>query len=331
MLLRLFTRAIAGMVQRMTLTGSARAILVANQKGGVGKSTTVAAVAGLVAAGGRRQGRKVLIIDGDPQGNVSQIDLGAEGDNGASLAQTLQFGAPLNPIRNVRPNLDVVVGGRKLSIVGAAALAIIDSGINLAANFKAALEDLCAQEHYDLVLIDSGPGDVPLLDTYLAVANYLLIPSRADQASLNGVEDLARRFWTARQSGANINLLGVVLFDVNVRAERRNADVIRQISEMLEGSGVEPFATMIRSAEAASQDMRNLNVSAGELPALAANARKQRLSQLRNNQRPDRALWSSDPNGLASDYQRLVYEIVKRLAQYEAADTDDEPETVGAH
>lgn len=315
----------------MTLEGSARAILVANQKGGVGKSTTVAAVGAMLVAGGRRQGRKVLIIDGDPQGNVSKIDLGADGDKGGSLAQTLQFGAPLAPMRNVRPNLDVVAGGRKLSIVGAAAHAMADSGIDMTTNFQRSLEDLCQQERYDLVLIDSGPGDVPLLDTYLAVANYLLIPSRADLASLEGVEQLASRYWKARKLGAAIRLLGVVLFDVNLRAAKRNADVMVQINEMLEGSGVEPFKTMIRSSEAASQDMRNHGVSAGELPALASAELKERLSRLRKKETPERSLWSSDPSGLASDYQQLVYEIITRLARYEkTVGAQGRHETVGA-
>ncbi len=96
----------------MTMSGPARTILVANQKGGVGKSTTVAAVAEMIAAAGKR-GRRVLVVDGgDPQANVTVEDLGVTGDRGQSLSQTLQYGgAPLVPVRNVRPNLDVVAGG----------------------------------------------------------------------------------------------------------------------------------------------------------------------------------------------------------------------------
>lgn len=300
-------------MRRMAHLGRTRTVLVGNRKGGVGKSTTVAAVGTMIALGGRR----VLVIDGDPQGNVGAMDLGEPGDCGLSLAQTLQFGTPLEPVRNVRPNLDLIAGGRKLAVVGAAAHVMRDSGIDMAANFRAALEALCEAEQYDLVLIDSAPGDVALLDTYLAAANYLIIPTKADQASLSGVEQLAQRFWLARKNGATINLLGVVLFDVNPRAEKRNAEIFTQVSEMLEGSGVEPFATAIRSAGAAAVDMRNLQVSAGELPALAAEDRKRRLARLRRNEAPERSMWASDPTGLASDYQQLVYDIIKRLAHYE--------------
>jgi cellulose biosynthesis protein BcsQ len=302
----------------MTMSGTARSILVANQKGGVGKSTTVAAVAEMIAAAGKR-GRRVLVVDGDPQANVTVEDLGVDGDRGQSLAQTLQFGTPLVPVRDVRPNLDVIPGGAQVAVVGAGAHLMAENGIDMAANLQTQLAALCEQQGYDLVLIDSGPGDVPLLDTYLSVANFLLIPTRDDQASLGGVERLARRFWRARKRGASIQLLGVLLFDVNPRAVRRNQDVFAQVSEMLEGSGTTPFDITIRSAPAAAVDMRTLHRTAGELVALAHDDRRTRLAKLRDKQNPDRAMWSSDPSGLAADYQELVRQIVSRLLRFESA------------
>ena len=157
------------------MTDAARVILVANQKGGVGKSTTVATVAEMIATAGKR-GRRVLVVDGDPQANVTVEDLGVDGDRGQSLAATLQFGAPLVPVRDVRTHLDVIAGGPQLAVVGAAAHLMAENGIDMAANLQTQLAALCDTEGYDVVLIDSGPGDVPLLDTYLSVANYLLIP-----------------------------------------------------------------------------------------------------------------------------------------------------------
>jgi chromosome partitioning protein len=302
----------------MTMTEAARVILVANQKGGVGKSTTVATVAEMIATAGKR-GRRVLVVDGDPQANVTVEDLGVEGDRGQSLAATLQFGAPLVPVRNVRAHLDVIAGGAQLAVVGAAAHLMADNGIDMAANLQSQLAALCDTEGYDVVLIDSGPGDVPLLDTYLSVANYLLIPTRDDQASLGGVERLARRFWRARKHGASIQLLGVLLFDVNPRAVKRNEEVFAQVNDMLEGSGTTPFDVTIRSAPAAAVDMRTLHKTAGELVALAHDERRSRLSKLRDRESPARGLWSSDPTGLAADYQELVRQIVARLVRFESA------------
>jgi cellulose biosynthesis protein BcsQ len=308
----------------MTMSGRARAILVANQKGGVGKSTTVAAVAEMIAAAGKR-GRRVLVVDGDPQANVTVEDLGVQGDRGQSLAKTLQFGAALEPIRNVRENLDIIAGGPQLAVVGAAAHLMAENGIDMAANLQTQLARLCEAEQYDLVLIDSGPGDVPLLDTYLATANYLLIPTRDDQGSINGVERLAKRFWRARTNGALIQLLGVVIFDVNPRATVRNKEIFEQVSEMLEGSGSSPFDVTIRTAKAEAVDMRNLHKTAGELVALARDNQKVRLSKLRGKESPDRAMWTNDPTGFANDYQELTRQIVARLVSYESAAPTQEP------
>ena len=222
-------------------------------------------------------------------------------------------------MRNVRAHLDVIAGGPQLAVVGAAAHLMAENGIDMAANLQTQLAALCDAEGYDVVLIDSGPGDVPLLDTYLSVANYLLIPTRDDQASLGGVERLARRFWRARKRGASIQLLGVLLFDVNPRAVKRNEEVFAQVSEMLEGSGTTPFDVTIRSAPAAAVDMRTLHKTAGELVALAHDERRSRLSKLRDKESPTRGLWTSDPSGLAADYQELVRQIVARLVRYESA------------
>ena len=84
-----------------------RAVLVANQKGGVGKSSIVAGVASMVASGGKR----VLVVDADPQGNVSKSDFGQAGDQGRGLAQTLHYSVPLTPLRDVRPDgLEAALG-----------------------------------------------------------------------------------------------------------------------------------------------------------------------------------------------------------------------------
>lgn len=298
-------------------------IVVANRKGGVGKSTTVAAIAELIATGGRRGGRKVLVIDADSQGTVTEEDLGAvENDEGQGLGATLQMGYPLAPIRGVRHNIDLIAGGRMLATTAAAAQAMQREGIDMAVFLRRELEKLCAAESYDVVLIDTAPGEQPLLDAFLKVANYLIIPTKSDEGSLKQVGRLAERFWEARAAGAHIKLLGVMLFDADKNATVRNQDVLDQITEMLEGSGVDPFQVVIRHLESAAVDARSRRVPVGELPALATADKRARLARLRNKEAPQRSMWSSDPTGLAADYQELVYEIVKRLARYEAQASD---------
>lgn len=293
----------------------ARTVLVANQKGGVGKSSIVAALAGMVAAPDRR----VLVVDADQQGNVTRSDLGVEGDRGQSLAMALQYHQPLAPVRDVRPGLDVVPGGPHLATVGAMVATAAASELDLSANLVAALAELSERERYALVLIDSGPGDAPLLDALLDAARYLLVPSRDDDASMDGVELLAGRYLRARRRGSAITLLGVVLFDVNPRANVRNALVTSALQELLEGSGAEPFQSLIRTDKAAAVDMRKRHLTPAELVTATRQGVRGRLKQLSEGSwgRGEETLWSRDASGLATDYQNLAREVLGRIAQHE--------------
>ena len=298
-----------------TATPLSRVVLIANQKGGVGKSSIVAAIAGMIAGPLRR----VLVIDADQQGNVSRNDLGVAGDKGKSLAMALQYGQALEPTRGIRPGLDVVAGGPLLSSVAAIIASSAQSGINIAGNLAATLGDLCSREEYALVLIDSGPGDAPLLDALLHTARYLVVPSADDEASFDGVELLAGRYLRAKAAGADIDLLGVVLFNVNPRATARNKTALATVTELLEGSGANAFASTIRTDKATAIDLRQQHLTPAELVGAAEQQKRNRLRQLGKGQmlRGEKPLWSRDPGGLATDYQNLARELLARVAEYE--------------
>jgi cellulose biosynthesis protein BcsQ len=299
-----------------------RVMLVANQKGGVGKTSIVTAMGSLIA----RPDRRVLIVDADPQGNATTSDLGVDGDRGRSLTMALQYGEPLKVHSDVRPGLDLVPGGPLLAQVGALTATAAQTGLDLVGNLRRALADACAAGKYTLVLIDSGPGDAPLLDALLRTTRYLIVPTRDDDASLSGVELLALRYLRARQEGAAVQLLGVALFDANPRATARNGQVLADLDIVLEGSGATCFKTMIRSDRAAALDLRAAHLTPAELVAASAAQGKTRLAQLRRGGRhradadPDESevrLWSRDPSALASDYQSLAREVLSRIAAVE--------------
>ena len=92
------------------MTSITNTIAFANGKGGVGKTSVTANVAGIAALSGWR----VLTIDLDPQGNLGN-DLGylqsGESDQGAGLMAAIRDDKKLKPLRDVRPGLDSVPGG----------------------------------------------------------------------------------------------------------------------------------------------------------------------------------------------------------------------------
>ena len=299
-----------------------RTVLVGSQKGGVGKSSIVAAAAAMIAGTGRR----VLVVDADQQANLTESDLGVQADNGRSLAMALQYGTALEPVLNVRPNLDLVAGGSHLSVVGPA-IAAGQTDDTIPGNLSSSLGRLVLDGHYDMVLIDSGHGDVALLKALLRIARYLVVPTRDDDASLHGVELIASLYLQAQRDGAPIQLLGVVLFDANPRATSRNKEVFTQMHDLLLGSGAEPFDAFIRSDKAAAVDLRNEHLTPAELVVAAQTDQKERIRMLRTlDEKPRARLWSRDPSGLAADYQSLTKEILRRIA---AAERDRASRLVG--
>ena len=300
-----------------------RTVLVANQKGGVGKTSIVTALAGLVG----RPDRRVLVVDADPQGNATSNDLGVEGDRGRSLVTALQYGDAPEVVTDVRPGLDLVAGGPYLAQVGAITATASQTGTDVLANLRRALAEVCSRGGYTLALIDSGPGDAPLLDALLGTVRYLVVPTRDDDASLSGVELLAGRYLRARQQGALVTLLGVVLFDANPRATARNREVLAGVDALLEGSGAAAFQTAIRSDRASAMDLRNAHVTPAELVAAIEAANRERLARLSGGKHRRRdegdpegtRLWSRDPTALATDYQELTREVLGRIAGVEQA------------
>lgn len=306
------------------LEALSRTVLVANRKGGVGKTSVVTTVASMVA----RPDRRVLVIDSDSQGNATKSDLGVvDGDDGRSFMSALQYGDDLAVNPDVRPGLDLVAGGAHLGSVGAIMATAGQSGTDVSGNLRRALARACRRGRYTLVLIDTGPGDVPLLDAFLHSVRYLLVPTKEDDAGLDGVEQLATRFLRARTDGALVSLLGVALFDANPRATARNGEVLADIDAMLGGSGTSAFTTVIRNDKAAAKDLRAAHMTIGELVAASAEQQRSRLTQLRGGKHTRRStaedaelrLYSRDPSALATDYQNLTREVLERVAAAERA------------
>lgn len=182
-------------------------ISIANQKGGVAKSTTAINL----AAGLALQGRKVLLIDIDPQGNATRVFIKNEEEipPEKSLYSTLIRFAPLtNIIRRTRyPNLDIVPSHIRLS---SADLELAQAFDNRSERLKRALGKL--RERYDYILIDNPPSLGLLTINAFVASEWLLIPVSTGFFAMTGLVQLQESIDMVRQTGMNpeLEILGVL-------------------------------------------------------------------------------------------------------------------------
>jgi len=291
-----------------------RVVAVINGKGGVGKTSIVANLGGLLAAADY----KVLLVDLDPQGNLGE-DLGyvgaGLGDDGRGLFLSLSTATLLQPLRDVRPRLDVLVGGEELSDLAATLYARRQrNAAGAATAFATALSGIAAD--YDLVLLDCPPGQDVLQEAALVAARWVLIPTRTDASSRKGLREVGRRFLAAHEHNPDLELLGVLLFGATATATRITATARADLHADL--GGVAPlFATAIRYAEAAAVDARNRGQLVHELERDVRTAPKW-FERLRAGTGSAPALAAS-AGTLAADYQALAGEVLDRLTNAEAA------------
>lgn len=183
-------------------------IAIANQKGGVGKSTTTCMLATELAM----REYETLIVDADPQANATQIFLAPEHVQ-VSLADVI-VGSSTKSLAETRVTTEVP----HLDIVPATlALANFDREPALyVTKLRSALRDVA--DHYDFCLIDTPPNFGLLLTSALTAATHVLIPVQAAPFALNGLSDLLQVISNARELNEQLEILGTVctLYDTRV-------------------------------------------------------------------------------------------------------------------
>lgn len=303
----------------------ARVIAVVNDKGGVGKSSISANVAGEVAADGDM---RVLLLSLDPQDNTGE-DLGyahtGRGDGGENFAAALLGQEPLSPLKDVRPHLDVVSGGKVVARLNSW-IQVEDDASVWTDNLARALEYVA--DDYDLILIDCPPGLEMLQKLALVAARWMLVPTHVDAGSRKGFSLLADLVIEAREWNDALELLGVVLFNVPVNASRIKNAAVEAVAEGLQTS--EPiFTSTIRTATAAAFDSRERGQLLRELAQHAKSNKDVRLQALAARRRgktntagESTPVVATSAIGVAGDYEALATEIITALAKAE-----DEQET----
>lgn len=203
-----------------------RTMVIANQKGGVGKTTTAVNIATALALGGLN----VLVIDLDPQGNASTA-LGIDHQEGvrgtyevlngdASIAELVQRSPEADGLWVLPATIDLA--GAEIGLVNTRARE---------SRLLHALRDLDPQQQPDYVFIDCPPSLGLLTLNALVAADEILIPIQCEYYALEGVTQLLRTINLVKGSMNDRLYLSTVLltmFDGRTRLATQVADEVRR-------------------------------------------------------------------------------------------------------
>ena len=211
-----------GAVARVGGSGRATVVAFANQKGGVGKTTTTVSLGAALAQGGTR----VLLVDLDPQGNASTgLDVRITGDE-PSTYDVLVEGLAID--RAARPTavagLDVLPSSLELA---GAEVELVQA---MARERALARAIDAARGSYDLILIDCPPSLGLLTINAFVAADQLLVPIQCEYYALEGLSQLLRTVGLVEQnlnSGLTIGNVVLTMFDARTRLAQQVVDEVR--------------------------------------------------------------------------------------------------------
>lgn len=212
-----------------------KVVAVINQKGGVGKSTTACAL----AVGLANRGKKILLIDSDPQGNTTYV-LGVNRTL-ANLYNVMNGTPAKDAIEKLSDNLDIITSYGELAT---ADKTYTQTGREYI--LKKALQPI--QDKYDYIIIDTPPA-LGILSINALTASYgVVIPVQADVMSIQGLMQLKDTIDTVREyTNPQLKILGILRTRHNVRTNisKETSKILDDIAHKL---GTILYNTYIRES-----------------------------------------------------------------------------------
>ena len=260
-------------------------ITIATNKGGAGKTTSTAAIADVLA----RDGNRILLIDADPQGNLSKRfgfapNAFPENYLGELIQDRMDHREAHRDIAyyinksSEYPRIDIIVSNLRLDGDYSAMNAENIKGTTV---FRTIIEDVRKLDVYDYILVDTRPSLNNEVGAVLVASDYVMIPVEPTEDAIFGADATIKFMATCRRMNPDLKLLGLFMTKVYDRNKsfREAAPVIR------ESWADSVFKTLIPR----SQDADNAGNEGKPVTTMFANKK------------------------LAKKYEQLVDEAVKRI------------------
>jgi chromosome partitioning protein len=218
-----------------------KVIAVANQKGGVAKTTTTQAMSAIL----NQRGFKTLVIDFDPQGNLSD-SIGAVTEEASTIYEVLKQEVPITGTIQKLSAFDIIPAD---IILASADQTLSQTGKEY--RLKEAIEPI--RQQYDYIVIDTPPSLAILTVNAFTASDEVIVPTTAGKFAVQGIKELSNTVNVVRKyCNSNLKICGILFtkFDPRTNNSKDMQIVVAKISKALD---IPLFKTFIRSRVAVDE------------------------------------------------------------------------------